>query len=311
MTRILLALCAVLGAGAVWTLTRAPDAVPFPPIAPWAPPDWHPAREALAVLEDLDGTAPDGRRGIRSRAGILADLDAGVVLWARDADTPRPVASITKLISALALASFGGDLDRTICVDAELWTARPGARSRFETGACHSGWDFVGAALVASDNRGAWAMPRLADRTLDEFVDRMVELSADLRLRDATWVDPTGIEDEDAASPRDVLKAATAVALHPALASIASAPVWSLDARALTSTNRLAGEFDFLAAKTGYTDASGYCFTAIADVDGRRLGLALLGAPTDAARFADARALLGGATAVADAADLGRRHAPR
>ncbi len=281
-------------------LPRSPGLIPYPDPQEWAPPLWHPDPEALLVLPALDALAPDGLRTIRSKSGILADLDAGTVLWARDADTPRPVASITKIVSALALASFGANLEQTLCVDAQLWTARPGASSRFETGSCHSGWDFLGAALVGSDNRGAWALPRLADRTTADFVAQMKEVSADLRMETAAWVDPTGIEDEDIASPRDVLKAIVAVASHPTLSYATSAPQWALwnevHPRLVSTTNRLSDAYDFKAAKTGYTDAARYCFTGVVEHEGHRLAFALLGAPTESARFADAEALVRWAT---------------
>jgi D-alanyl-D-alanine endopeptidase (penicillin-binding protein 7) len=271
--------------------------------ASWSPPVWFPegARDALWKLTALDG-APVGvahAPKVRARAAIVADLDRGEVLWARRADEAFPVASLTKVVSALALASADPDLDSELCVTYEQWPPRPGARSRFSTGGCHEGWEYVGAALVASDNRGAMAMASLSGLPFEVFIERMGEVSADLGMTAARWADPTGLEDEDMASARDMARAIVALSEHPLLVPAGDAPWWEIDGgerrRALGTTNRLAGDggFDILAAKTGYTDTAGYCFTAVVRTrSGRTLALTVLGAPTNAARFADARALI-------------------
>ena len=141
---------------------------------PWAPPAWFPEATAddLWVLPALDGDAVH-RKGpkVSAPSVIVADLDRGEVLFERRADELRPVASLTKMVSALALASTEPALDQELCVTRAEWPTRSGARSRFETGKCHEGWEWVGAAMVASDNRGAMGMASLSglSRT-DEFV---------------------------------------------------------------------------------------------------------------------------------------------
>ncbi|MEO0600509.1 MAG: hypothetical protein AAF211_03680 [Myxococcota bacterium] len=273
----------------------------------WAPPAWFPeiARERLWVLDELDGT-PIHLRGprVRARGGILADLDNGEILWAKDPDGLRPIASITKLVSSLALAS-DGDLDRRlqreICISFEQWPSRPGARSKFETDDCHDGWELLGAALVASDNRGAYSFPRLTDREYHDFIGRMNEVGRELGFDKATFEDPSGLEDGNLASPRDVLKAVTAVSLHPILQIAASASSWRLDPsrgpRTVRSTNRLLREdwgFDTVAAKTGYTDTAYYCIAAVlqSQASGRRYGAVVLASPKNRTRFDDVRKLI-------------------
>jgi len=274
----------------------------------WVPPVWFPdhGRDDLWVLEQLGGSPP-GDRGprVRARGGILADLDNGEILWAKDPDGLRPIASITKLVSSLALASDGDlpeRLDREICIGFEQWPSRPGARSRFETDDCHQGWELLGAALVASDNRGAYAFPRLTDREYHDFVGRMNEVGRDLGFDKAVFEDPSGLEDGNLASPRDVLKAVTAVALHPTLQIAASARSWLLEPsrgdRRVHSTNRLLRDdswgFDTIAAKTGYTDTAYYCIATVLESrrSGRRYGAVVLASPKNRTRFQDVRKLL-------------------
>ncbi len=297
---------AVLGTSAPGRASRAPTAISAPgaatlatarPASPWTPPVWHPAD--LSVLADLDrDPIPTSRPPkVRSPSALLVDLDRGEVLFARDPDSPRTMASVTKLFSALALVSTSADLDGKHCVTWEQWPSRPGARSKFETGHCYSGWDFLGAALVSSDNRGAFALPAIAGEDYYAFVERMNDVAADIGATRTSLVDPAGLEDENVATARDVLKAIVAVSLHPDLSIAASANGWTVEderrSRQLVTTNRLDGRYDTLAAKTGYTDTARYCFATVVETDGgRTLAAAVLGAPTNSARFADVRALV-------------------
>jgi serine-type D-Ala-D-Ala endopeptidase (penicillin-binding protein 7) len=289
------------------------------------PPVWFPeARQPdLWVLESLDERplVPRRDRGpsVRSSSAIVADLDNGRVLWAKDADSQRSVASLTKLVSSLTLVATGAELDREVCITLEQWPTRPGARSKFETGDCATGWELVGAALIASDNRGAFSMPALADEEYYTFIDRMAGVAEDLTMHDASFVDPAGLEDENLASARDLLKAVTAVSLHPQLATMASAPYWLIDTargdRVLGSTNRILAlseqpartirrgrstvtwtppAFDTLAGKTGYTDTAHYCFATVVQsrTTGRRYAATVLNAPTSSSRFDDVLSML-------------------
>lgn len=292
-----------------------PVPAPAPASRGWSPPDWFPeeASDALWMVTALDA-APRTRSGpkVRASSAIVADLDSGEVLWAKDPDSPRSIASLTKLVSSLAVTSAPtADLDREVCIGLDQWPTRPGARSKFETGDCYAGWELLGAALVASDNRGAFSMPAIADEDYYLFVDRMRSVAADIGMHHASFVDPAGLEDDNMASARDILKAVTAVSAHPILSMITSAPSWRIDTargpRILNSTNRLLvtallppkGRFtpppyETIAAKTGYTDTAYYCFATVvrSQVTGRLLGAAVLGAPTSSARFDDMLGML-------------------
>ena len=119
----------------------------------------------------------------------------------------------------------------------------------------------------------------------------------DLGTQHVEFGDPAGLEDDNRASPRAVLKAVVAVAAHPTLASVASAPTWFIEPergdRRLYTTNRVLAahqeEFDTIAAKTGYTDTARYCFATVVQsrATGRRFGLVVLAAQTGGRRWRD------------------------
>lgn len=266
------------------------------PPAEWLPPAWFPPGEQILVLGALDAAGPSIGPSVRSRSAVVVDIDSGEVLYEKNADTPRPVASLTKMVAALALASAESDLDREFCIGPEQYPTRSGARSRLSTGDCLTGWDVLGAALVASDNRAALGMAAAADMHLEEFVGRMNRVSTELGMTRSSWADPSGLDDENLSTARDLAKATIAVASHPVLSPVASAPHWDIwrsnrtTARRLFTTDRMAAREDLQveAAKTGYTDTAGYCFTTVLRTEsGRHLAVTLLGADGKLTRWAD------------------------
>lgn len=267
------------------------------PSQPWAPPAWFGADEALQTLSQMDQAWQGGSGpSLQSRSAFVFDIDAGQVLFEKNADNIRPVASLTKLVSALSLASTEPNLDKEFCVSAEQYPTRSGATSRLSTGDCVTGWDTLGAALVASDNRGAYGMARASGMDLDTFIARMNDVSGDLGMYHSSWSDPSGLEDENLSTARDMAKATYAVSIHPVLSRVASAPFWDLHrsnhdaARRLFSTDHLVGREDIVieAAKTGYTDTARYCFTTtLTTRSGRHLVITLLGGEGKMTRWAD------------------------
>lgn len=270
--------------------------------AVWNRPTWFPAVTDIDTVALMSGAALGGRGpALRSRSVFVYDVDAGVPLIDKNADVVRPVASLTKLVSSLALMSSEPDLDTEFCVTAAQYPTRSGARSRLSTGDCLGGWDVLGAALVASDNRAAYALATVSGLDMDAFIARMDAVSADLGMDHSTWADPSGLEDENLSTARDMARATVAVASHPVLSTVATAPFWDLHRsnkqapRRLFTTDRLSGrtDLDVLSAKTGYTDTARYCFTTMVQTaDGRRLVITLLGAEGKLSRWADVDRIL-------------------
>jgi D-alanyl-D-alanine endopeptidase (penicillin-binding protein 7) len=279
-------------------------------------PAWFPADDiaALAVLDQLsDGPArTGGPLRLASRAAFVWDLDAGRLLLSKNADDMRPVASLTKVVAALTVSSLDADLDAPVCLDGTTRSGWPGAASKLKRGACVSGWDLLGAALVKSDNGAAYALPHVADTPHYVFVARMNSVARELAMDQSAFADPSGADDDNLSTARDMTRAIIALAEHPELGPIASAPSWLLEdqaegtTRQLITTNELIGraDTDILAAKTGYTDTARYCFTGVFRLaNGRTVAVTTLGAGRNRDRWADLRAIL--AWAETEAPDAG------
>jgi serine-type D-Ala-D-Ala endopeptidase (penicillin-binding protein 7) len=275
---------------------------PTPDSALYAAREWHPAITALSAVTEMGGhpTRKD-RVELYSRSAFVFDLDSGEVLLERAPDNRQPVASLTKLVTSLAMASAVPDLDRRICVDHQLYPSRNGARSHLSTGDCYTGWDLLGATLVASDNRAAFGLQVVSGLSYDDFVARMGEVASEIGMSQSDWADPAGLEDDNLSTARDMARAAVAVATHPTLAYAATAATWSLEEltggrfRTLFSTDHMAGRSDLeiLAAKTGYTGTAGYCFAGVfRAVSGRTLVISVLGSPRKGGRWRDVEHIL-------------------
>jgi serine-type D-Ala-D-Ala endopeptidase (penicillin-binding protein 7) len=271
----------------------------------WTPPEWFPEqwRDELWSLEGVEqepvavGRTPK----LRSKAAFVYDVDSGEVLLSFNADTRRPVASLTKLVSALAMTTEEPDLDRTVCMDGSARPGWPGAGSKIRTGTCTTGWDLVGAALVRSDNGAAFALPLVAGLEHELFMDRMNEMVADLGMTQSSFADPAGVDDDNLSTARDMTRAVLAASLHPVVAPAASAPFWDVHdqtrerVRRVRTTNKLIdrGNTEILAGKTGYTDTARHCFAGVFRTrDGRRVAITTLGAYRSRNRWSDVRSLL-------------------
>lgn len=280
-----------------------------PELRPWGPPTWFPeeARDDLWAIDGIgDGTLTQPqvgpKLGLSSRSVFVYDIESGEVLLSLNADDPRPVASLTKLVAALAMASEQPDLDVERCLDISFKPSWPGAGTKLRSGSCATGWDLLGAALVRSDNGAAAALAQVADLPVGLFVDRMNTVSDDLGMTLSHFSDPSGAEDDNLSTARDMTRAVLAASRHPSLSAAASAPFWDLHdtgrerTRRLFTTNRLhdRGQTEVLAAKTGYTDTARYCFTGVFRTrNGREVAITTLGARWSRQRWSDMRTLLG------------------
>jgi len=272
---------------------------------PWTPPEWFPddQLEALHAVDHISAS-PDNvgpSLSLRSKAVFVYDLEAGQVLLSHNADDRRPVASLTKVVSALTVASESPDLDEEFCLDTSTRPSWPGAVSRLRNGTCTSGWDLLGAALVRSDNGAALALSRVAGLPHYPFVDRMNGVAAELGMDQSTFSDPSGVEDDNLSTARDMTRAVVAASLHPTVHPVASAPFWDLTnhtsgrTKRLFTTNKLVNRrgTDILAAKTGYTDTARHCFTGVFRLrDGRKVALTVLGGYWSRNRWSDVRKIL-------------------
>jgi serine-type D-Ala-D-Ala carboxypeptidase (penicillin-binding protein 5/6) len=229
---------------------------------------------------------------IPAAAYVVLDGDTGEVLASYNADQPRPVASLTKLMTA-RLVLDAGPLEHTATVP-PLQIGGDESQAGLEPGDHLSRDELLQAMLVASANDAARTLAVDVAGNEHSFV-RMMNAEAAAAGLDATrYTNPVGLDDPaQHSSAADVARLARDLMQDPAFRRIVAAESIRINGSELPATNDLLGVY--LGAdgiKTGHTDEAGWCVAASATRDGRSIVAVVLGAPTEQARDAAARALL-------------------
>ena len=239
----------------------------------------------LALTATADRVIVDFKRPPRS--GLLFDLDTGDVLWRRLPDRVLPIASLTKMMTALIVVDRAAP-DTKVRVTKEALAYKGSAVGVLPKGKRVKLETMLNGLLLPSGNDAAIALAQRMSGTVARFVERMNERAGDLGLTCTRFSSPDGFEDAGNHSCAiDLAEMARAVLDRPRLARIvrrrrAVLPFPIKGGRLyLFNNNPLlrTGYPGALGIKTGYTDAAGRCLVAAARRHGRRLGVVLLHSP--------------------------------
>jgi D-alanyl-D-alanine endopeptidase (penicillin-binding protein 7) len=233
------------------------------------------------------------------RAAIAVNYDNGQVVYAKNADKVRPIASLSKLVTAMVLLDNDIDLNTTATITRQ--DARRSSRSRLRVGYQATIEDLLYAALLNSDNRAARAIARTVAGSYGAFAKLMNAKVRRLGLRKTHFVEPTGLDKRNVSTAHEV-----ALLLHYALDYPTLAKITSTRHHAVRILNRkrtqiqlantnliIYSRYHVLTGKTGYIRASDYCLgTIVENKLGQRLTVVVLGVPGDKRRFREARKLI-------------------
>jgi serine-type D-Ala-D-Ala carboxypeptidase (penicillin-binding protein 5/6) len=221
------------------------------------------------------------------RSGLLFDLDTGAVLWRHQPDRVLPIASLTKMMTALLVVERAPP-DAKVRVTKEALAYKGSAVGILPKGKRIKLETMLNGLLLPSGNDAAIALAQRISGTVAAFVTRMNERAGDLGLACTRFSSPDGFEDAGNHSCAiDLAEMARAVLDRPRLARIvarrrAVLPFPIKGGRIyLFNNNPLlrTGYPGTIGIKTGYTDAAGRCLVAAARRNGRRLGVVLLHSP--------------------------------
>jgi D-alanyl-D-alanine endopeptidase (penicillin-binding protein 7) len=232
--------------------------------------------------------------GLRSASALVIDETHSSVLYSRNAGVAAPIASITKLLTALVIADAKLPLDEPIQVTQEDRHLHKGSFSRLAIGTTLSRGDLIHLALMASENRAAHALGRTYPGGLGAFVVAMNAKAKAIGMTSAHFVDPTGLSEENVASPEDLAKLVMAASRDPTIRE------YSTDRRYAVAVGRRKVEFhntnslvgnptwDIVVQKTGYISEAGKCLVMQAIIDDRTVVMVLLNSYGRYTRTADA-----------------------
>jgi D-alanyl-D-alanine carboxypeptidase (penicillin-binding protein 5/6) len=216
--------------------------------------------------------------GLSSLSAVVYEPTTGTVVYEKDAYTPRPMASTTKLMTAL-LAAESGDLSRDITVTAEA-VAVEGSALGLRAGDRISMRDLITGLLLSSGNDAANTIALAVDGSLEKFAERMNRRAAAIGMTHSCFVTPSGLDAEGhAACAYDMALLGAEVLRNPTLAAICASKTATIQMgnpkRTVTiaNHNRLLSLYaDAIGMKTGFTKKSGRCLVSAA----RRNGVTLI-----------------------------------
>ena len=235
---------------------------------------------------------------VRAQALIILDPITGETLWGRNFSEPRPIASITKVMTVLVFLEQGRELDLSRDVVISRQDTLRASTTYLRSGERVTLRDLVHLALVASDNAAARALARVSGLGTKRFVAEMNRKAADFGLQQTRFVDSSGLHEGNLSSAYDVSRLILLASERPEVAEIMRKRSYlvrtSRRERTIRSTNRLLGTgVEVIAGKTGYIDEAGYCFATLVRLqDGRPVSIVVLGSSSNAGRFTEARRLV-------------------
>ena len=248
-----------------------------------------------AAATDTEWHTLSGKPNLKSESVLILDESTSSVLYARQANVATPIASITKLMTALVVLDAELPLDEMMEITPADRSNTKGAHSRLPVGAKLSRGDLLHLALMASENRAAHALGRTYPGGMTAFLRAMNAKATTLHMNTAHFVDPSGLSSYNVASPVDLAKLVIAAAQNPTIRD------FSTDAEHTVRIGKSAFEFhntnslvsnpgwDIIVQKTGYIAEAGRCLVLKAMIEGRAVVIVLLDSFGKYTRTADAR----------------------
>jgi serine-type D-Ala-D-Ala endopeptidase (penicillin-binding protein 7) len=239
--------------------------------------------------------ARHGEPMLSSSAALVLDTTHSAVLYSRHSDVAMPIASITKLMTALVVMDAGQPLDEVLTVSDDDRSLGKGSASRLSPGTRLTRGDLMHLALMSSENRAAHALGRNYPGGVAACVIAMNAKAHELGMTSARFVEPTGLSDENVASPEDLSKLVIAAAKVPAIReySTDSDYVVQVGRRPMQfrNTDSLVSKSDWniVVQKTGYIAEAGRCLVMQTVIEARTVVIVLLNSYGKRTRVADAR----------------------
>ncbi len=225
---------------------------------------------------------------------VVMDADSGEVLFENESDSQAPIASITKLATALTFLDYATDLDAIIEIaPSDIVT---GGKIYIKPGEKLKAGDLLHLSLIGSGNSETKALARSTGASQDEFIAKMNEKMKSFGLRNTSFADPIGISEKNVSTAKEIAELAQIAFENEKIKSIVKLKSYSFataEGRGITvyNTDSLLtkyrdGGIKIIGGKTGFTNSAGYCFVGgFENEKGRRLIAVVLGENDHSSRF--------------------------
>ena len=234
---------------------------------------------------------------LRSASVLVQDADSGEIVYGKNAEAIVPIASITKLMTAIVTLDRKLDLEQPVVISRDDMDSLKGTRSRLRPGTTLTRNQLLMVALMASENRAAAALGRTYPGGTDAAVVAMNQKAAELGMSDSRFVDPTGLNPGNVSSARDLAKlvqAAHGYELIREYTTRANGTVVAMGRKvSYHNTNGLVRNhhWEIGLSKTGYISEAGRCLVMRVRMASKDLIVVLLDSWGKQTRIGDANRL--------------------
>lgn len=239
-----------------------------------------------------------GELSLRSASVLVVDQGTGEPLYAKNPQVEVPIASITKLMTAMVSLDAGLPLHEEITLTADDVDRLKGTGSRLKLGATLTREELLHLALIASENRAAAALSRAYPGGRAAFVAAMNRKAAQLGMHHTRFVDGTGLSSDNRSTAADLVKLVDVAYRYPLIRKISTTGSYDLTLPAskrmrhiaFNNTNLLTRKEDWEigVSKTGYISEAGHCLVMQARIAGQKVIIVLLDSWGKLSRIGDA-----------------------
>lgn len=234
---------------------------------------------------------------LASLNAIVIDTSANRPVFAKGADDVTPIASLTKLMTAIVTLDSGLPLDEPIAIDTDDFDYLKGTRSRLRMGALLSRGEMLRLALMSSENRAASSLARNYPGGNAAFVAAMNEKAHALGMTRTSFADPTGLSAQNVSTANDLATLVATAARYPEIRDFSTTPSHYVEVQStgqllgFNNTNGLVKNsgWSIQLSKTGYIREAGKCLVMLATIASKPFVIVLLDSAGKYTRLGDAQ----------------------
>ena len=250
---------------------------------------------ALSHAQKIEAQAMMAGPLLTSQSALIFNNKTGEILYQKNADRVMPIASISKLMSAMVVLDARLDMNERITITADEIDRLKGTGSRLAVGTTLTRGELLHLSLMSSENRATHALGRTYPGGMSAFVAAMNAKAQSLGMYSSRFYEPTGLNFQNVSTANDLNRMVAAASKYPLISKNSTSnygSVWTANGRQnYKNSNALVreGSWNIELQKTGYIREAGRSMVVKANVQNQPITIVLLNSPTSTTRVNDAR----------------------
>ncbi|MDK6727040.1 serine hydrolase [Neisseria mucosa] len=250
---------------------------------------------ALSHAQKIEAQAMMAGPLLTSQAALIFNNKTGEILYQKNADRVMPIASISKLMSAMVVLDARLDMNERITITSDEIDRLKGTGSRLAVGTTLTRGELLHLSLMSSENRATHALGRTYPGGMSAFVAAMNAKAQSLGMYSSRFYEPTGLNFQNVSTANDLNRMVAAASKYPLISKNSTSnygSVWTANGRQnYKNSNALVreGSWNIELQKTGYIREAGRSMVVKANVQNQPITIVLLNSPTSTTRVNDAR----------------------